>query len=547
MSQVVDPAAYRWNDSGWKGLSLPGQVIYELHIGCFTPDGTWRSAEDRLGFLVETGITVVEVMPVAEFPGEFGWGYDGVQWFAPTRNYGTPDDFRHFVDAAHALGLGVILDVVYNHFGPTGNYAGVFTDAYFSKRHPTEWGAAINYDGEGAEGVRELVTSNAAYWIDEFHLDGLRLDATQAIFDDSPRHVVADLGRAARAAADGRSIIIVAENDDQEIRHVEPPEQGGFGLDGVWNDDFHHAVRVAATGHAEFYYADYTGSVQELLSATQGGYLYQGQYAAAAGRFRGTPALHVPTWRFVHCLENHDQVANSGRGERWSRQTSPGRRRALTALWLLGPATPMFFMGQEFGADSGFLFFADHEPEIAELVRRGRWEFLRRFARVASWRELAELPEPGDRRTFEACRLDWSLVERQPEAWKFHRDLLRLRREDPAISRQDRGELVGSIVTSECLLLRWDAGAEESRLLLVNLGRDLELRPTSEPLLAPPLGRQWRLLFSSEALEYGGGGTAELDVRRWTVPGHTALLLRSAPPAEGESPPVGPAAGAAEG
>jgi maltooligosyltrehalose trehalohydrolase len=539
-SEVVDPTTYQWQDRDWKGLTLPGQVIYEVHIGCFTTEGTWNAAEAKLPYLVETGVTLLQVMPVAEFYGDFGWGYDGVKWYSPTRNYGTPDDMRRFIDAAHGLGLGVILDVVYNHFGPTGNYAGAFTRNYFSERHPTEWGDAINYDGRGANGVRSHVVNNAAYWIDEFHLDGLRLDATQAIFDDSPRHILADLSTAARAAARGRSIVIVAENEPQEIRHVEPIEAGGFGLDGVLNDDFHHACRVAATGHAEFYYADYEGTPQELMASTIGGYLYQGQYAPHAKKYRGTPARHVPTWRFIHCLQNHDQVANSALGLRWSQLTSPGRSRALTTLWLLGPATPMLFMGQEFAARAPFLYFADHEPHLAPLVREGRWNYLRNFARVTGFEGAgAMLHDPSDRKTFEESRIDWKDLETNAADWRLHRDLLRLRRYDPVFARQDRRQLSGSVVHPECLLLRWHDEHQDDRLLLVNLGRDFPWKPAADPLLAPPLNSRWTLTLSSDAMIYGGSGTAALDPENWHIPGHCALLLS---PQNVDGPPVEAAA-----
>src|SRR6185369_15663527 len=256
-SQVVDPAAYRWRDEGWKGVSLPGQVLYELHVGTFTKEGTWAAAARELPALRELGVTVVEVMPVADFAGRFGWGYDGVDLYAPTRLYGTPDDMRAFVDEAHRVGLGVILDVVYNHLGPSGNYLPQFSERYFTDEYATEWGEPFNYDGEDAAPVREFVVANAGYWIAEFHLDGLRLDATQSMHDASPEHVLAALGREARRAAGARSIIVIAENEPQETRLVRPTEQGGYGLDALWNDDFHHSAMVALTGRSEAYYSDY--------------------------------------------------------------------------------------------------------------------------------------------------------------------------------------------------------------------------------------------------------------------------------------------------
>ncbi len=525
-SQVIDPTQFSWTDEEWRGVELKGQVLYEMHIGCFTPEGTWRAAEKLLPHLVDTGVTAIEVMPVAEFDGNFGWGYDGVNWFSPTRLYGTPDDFRHFVNTAHRFGLAVILDVVYNHFGPTGNYFGEFTDTIVSKRHPTEWGDAINFDGEGATQVRNFVSSNAAYWIGEYHLDGLRLDATQAIYDDSSPHILADLSTACRTRAGDRKLMLIAENESQDVRHVERTESRGFGLDGLWNDDFHHACRVAATGHAEYYYSDYAGSPQELISATRYGYLYQGQYTARTNRYRGTPAWHLHGWQFVTFLQNHDQVANSAMGLRLPQLTSPGRYRALTTFWLLGPGTPMLFMGQEFGATTPFRYFADHEVELAELVRKGRWEGLRQFPRIAGWEGgSTNLPDPADQTTFEASKLNWSELDRKQADWLLHRDLLQLRKSDSVFAAQDKSMLQGAVISSECFLLRWHTRTQDDRLMFVNLGRDFRWYPATEPLIAAPLGSRWQLKFSSDDQIYGGSGTALLDTRNWHLPGHAAIVL----------------------
>lgn len=532
-SEVIDPARYAWSDDGWKGVTPRGQVLYELHLGAFTPAGTYAAAIEHLPKLAELGITLIELLPVAEFPGEFGWGYDGVQWFAPTRLYGRPDELRRLIDEAHRLGMGVILDVVYNHFGPSGNYAPAFSDHYLSRKHGTEWGEAINFDGDHCGPVREFVIANGAYWIDEFHFDGLRLDAVQAIHDDSPEHVLTAMQRRARAAAGERGVVFYAEDEWQRVQMVTSPEDGGCGLDGVWNDDFHHSVRVAATGHAEYYYGDYAGTPQELISAIKWGYLYQGQWNPRQNKFRGTPTWDQPAERFVTFLQNHDQVANSAHGLRIDKLTSPGRFRALTTLWLLAANTPLFFQGQEFAASAPFLFFADHEVDLARLVRQGRWEFLRNFDRVAGLPQPMPGTDPESRATFERCKLDWSEWEQHSRTVALHRDLLRLRRDDPVFSSQDASAIHGAVVGPEAFALRYLGQKHGDRLLLVNLGRDLNWRPAAEPLMAPPAGKFWRVIFSSEEPRYGGTGTALLDIKNWRLPGHAAIAL-----APGEEEPA---------
>jgi maltooligosyltrehalose trehalohydrolase len=529
-SEVVDPDAFEWTDAGWPGARLPGQVLYEVHVGTFTPEGDWTAATRELRWLASIGVTLVEVMPVAEFPGDFGWGYDGVDLFAPTRLYGTPDDFRRFVDRAHDEGIGVVLDVVYNHLGPDGNYLREFSDTYFSDHHETEWGEAINYDGPGSSPVRELFAANAAYWVREFHLDGLRLDATQAIFDDGPEHVLALVTRSAREAAGERPIVVIAENEPQHARLVRPPERGGYGIDALWNDDFHHSATVALTGRAEAYYTDYQGTPQELVSALRWGFLYQGQWYAWQNHRRGEPALDVPAPAFVTCIQNHDQVANSRGGERAHRLTTPGRLRAMTALLLLAPGTPMLFQGQEFAASAPFLYFADHEPHLAAGVRKGRMEFLSQFRSLGTPAAQRSLDDPAALTTFVRCKLD--LRERQTNAWAvaLHRDLLRLRRDDPAFRAQARDRMHGAVLAPEAFLLRFLANGGGDRLLLVNLGRDLRLSPLAEPLLAPPAGCRWRVLWSSEDVRYGGAGAPPVDANGegWLVPGHAAVVLAPA-------------------
>lgn len=535
-SQVVDTRRFRWTDKAWRGVPVGRQVIYQLHLGTFTPEGTLAAAMERLPELCELGITTVEFLPLSDFAGTFGWGYDGVNFFAPHRVYGTPDDLHRFVDRAHALGLAVLNDVVYNHFGPDGNYIGKFSPHFVSTRHKTDWGDAVNYDDENAGPVREFVAMNAAYWIAEYHFDGLRLDATQNIYDDSKEHILAVVGRSVREAAPGRTTFVVAENESQDVRLVKPVEEGGYGLDGLWNDDFHHAAIVALTGHSEAYYTDYAGRPQELISALKWGYLYQGQHYAWQRKRRGTSTIGMPAAHFVNYLENHDQVSNVGLAKRLNQLTDVQRLRAATALLLLAPNIPMLFAGQEFASTRPFLFFADHNPDLAPLVQKGRIEFLSQFPRFASGL-AGYLPDPADRRTFEMCKLDWSEREKNAALWAMHRDLLRLRREDPAFDPAKRVALDGAVLDDEGFVMRYFMGGEglDDRLLVFMLGRDLALRPCPEPLLGPPAGHHWAILWSSEDPRYGGGGTPAVDSRSgWNLLGHAAVLLRPEP---GDGPP----------
>jgi maltooligosyltrehalose trehalohydrolase len=503
-SQVVDPSSYAWRDHTWS--ASPPNVIYELHIGTFTREGTYEAARRRIPYLAELGIDLLEVMPIHEFPGRFGWGYDGVDLWAPSRLYGEPDDFRAFVDDAHAHGIGVILDVVYNHFGPDGCYLAQFSPTYFTRDYVNEWGAAVNFDGPGADGVRELVAENAAYWIDEFHLDGLRLDATQSIHDRSPKHILTEIAERARKAAGNREIFLSAENEPQDRRVLTE-----YGLDAMWNDDWHHSARVALTGFREAYYTDYRGTAREFVSMAKHGFLYQGQRYSWQEQRRGTPSLGIAPERMICCLENHDQVANSARGARLRDLASPGALRAMTALLLLQPATPMLFQGQECGARAPFLYFADHEPALASLVAKGRFEFLAQFP---SFHGL-DFAAPHEQATFESCQLDDS--DRDERVVALHRDLLAIRRQQPLTK-----DLDGTALTDECLLLR-----ATDHLLLVNLGPDLHLPIANEPLLAPPLGSpRWTILWSSENPAYGGSGMSQPDTDDgWRIRGQAAVLM----------------------
>src|SRR5688572_1414585 len=527
-SEIIDPASYRWGDRGWKGRPLRGAVLYELHVGTFTPEGTWRAAMDRLPHLVDLGVTHVEVMPVAEFAGRFGWGYDGVFPYAPTRLYGRPDDFKTFIDRAHALGLAVLLDVVYNHLGPNGCVFSRFAKGYFSTRYKSEWGQPLNFDGPGCAPVREYFVRNAGYWIDEFHLDGLRLDATQCIYDASKRHVISEIAAVVRKAGRGRTTLLISENEPQIADMVRPVRSGGYGLDALWNDDFHHSALVALTGRNEAYYGDHQGTPQEFISAARRGFLFQGQRYAWQHQPRGTPTRGIAPEAFVVFIENHDQVANTADGARLHRKTTPGRLRAMTALLLLFPGTPMLFQGQEMAASSPFLYFADHQGEIARNVETGRAGFLAQFPSLDSAEMRSRLPAPNDPATFEKCKLNWNDLERNAGMVALHRDLIRLRRTEEAFRRQSAEFLDGAVLGAESMVLRFDADRDErSRLLIVNLGRDLHARSFAEPLVAPPRGATWKVLWSSEHPAYGGTGIAPPTGGDdgWRIPGHAAIVL----------------------
>jgi maltooligosyltrehalose trehalohydrolase len=540
-SQVVDSRSYLWREREWRGPSLAGAVIYELHVGTFTREGTYVAAARHLRELAELGVSLIEMMPVAEFPGRFGWGYDGVGLFAPYHHYGSADDLRRFIDDAHSFGIGVVLDVVYNHLGPDGNYLRDFSERYF--KGTTEWGEALNFDSEDSGPVRELFTCNAAYWTEEFHFDGLRLDATQQIFDTSTPHIISEIGMRVRAAARERSTVLIAENEPQNGTLVRSLDEGGYGLDGMWNDDFHHSALVAVTGRDEAYYSGYRGTAQEIVSCAKYGFLYQGQwYEWQLGR-RGSPAYDIAPFHLVNFTQNHDQVANAAAGLRVHALTSPARHRAITALLLLLPQTPMLFQGQEFAASTPFLYFADHNPELAKLVRRGRTEFLGQFAHVATPETSARLADPSSESTFLRCKLDWSERHRGDHALTLAlvADLIRLRRSDPTIQRQALsgasatardGVLArpvdGAVVGEEAFVLRYFGETRaHDRLIVVNLGRRLHAAPLAEPLIAPPKDMLWRPIWSSEAPAYGGFGTPPVDTDNggWWLPAESTIVL----------------------
>lgn len=527
-SEVVDPA-FAWRDEAWPGIKRQGLVLYELHVGTFTPEGSFLGVIGQLPYLKDLGVTAITLMPVATFPGRFNWGYDGVALYAPCATYGTPQQLRRLVDEAHAQGLGVILDVVYNHIGPSGNYLSRFSPFYFSNDHPREWGDPINFDGEHSGPVRDFFVQNARYWIDEFHFDGLRLDATQSLHDRSKKHIIREVVEAARAAAAGRSIVVVAENEPQDRIVLTDPQDGGCGADAMWVDDFHHSAKVAVTGRPEAYLSDYKGTAQELVSCALRNALFQGQWCGWQNRPRGTVVSDLPPEQFVFFLENHDQIANQLICARLREHAGEPRTRALTALLLLGPQTPLIFMGQEFFARSPFFYFADHEPELAAKVLEGRRAFLSQFSGIkhALECESAQLSIGED--AFQRSRLDLSERQLHSPALTLHRDLLRLRRDDPLFAGVDRAGIQGATLSRQALALRFiGSGDAGDRLLIVNLGSELRVGTATEPLLAPLAHSRWAPLFSSDAAKYGGtGALIPLGAPFWSLPGQSAFVLRS--------------------
>jgi maltooligosyltrehalose trehalohydrolase len=430
-SRTVDHAAFSWTDAAWQAPALADAVIYELHIGTFTAGGTFAAAIERLGDLVDLGVTHVEVMPIAEFSGRRGWGYDGVDLYAPHHAYGGPSGFKAFVDAAHGRGLAVVLDVVYNHLGPAGNYLGEF-GPYFTDRYRSPWGPAVNFDGPGSDEVRRFVCDNACMWLRDYHVDALRIDAVHALFDMSAVHILEQLASAVAQLARtlGRPLALIAESDLNDPRVVRPPALGGYGIDAQWNDDFHHALHALLTGERDGYYADF-GRIGDVAAALTQGYVFAGRYSAFRGRSHGRPPTGVSGSAFVGFLQNHDQIGNRALGERSSQLMTPGQLAIGAALVLTAPGVPLLFQGEEWGGSTPFQYFTAHEDaRLAAAVRDGR---RREFARF-DW-NADEVPDPQDEVTFLRSRLDWSERTRSPhrELLAWHRDLIALRRGTPAL------------------------------------------------------------------------------------------------------------------
>jgi maltooligosyltrehalose trehalohydrolase len=488
-SRVVDASAYAWRDAAWHGRPILGGVVYELHIGTFTPEGTFDAAIARLDHLVDLGVAAIEVLPIAAFSGRHGWGYDGVALYAVHDPYGGPDGFRRFVDAAHQRGLAVIVDAVYNHLGPSGNYLRDF-GPYFTDTHHTPWGDAVNYDAANSDEVRRLVLDNATMWLRDYHCDGLRLDAVHAIKDDSAVHLLEQLASTvdALSAQLGRPLTLIAESDLNDPRLIRSREAGGYGLHAQWSDDFHHALHAALTGETAGYYTDF-GPLSAVADTLHHSWFFGGRWSSFRGRTHGRPyPLEQSPRQLLGYLQTHDQVGNRARGERSAALMPDGLLRVGAALVLTSPYTPMLFMGEEWGASTPWLYFTDHDdPDLAASVRDGRRTEFKEFG----WRP-EDVPDPQDPRTLEASRLDWAELDKQPHRalLDWHRALIALRRQEPDL-------ITGATSVSYDEDARWLVVRRGSLAVACNLA-------TAEQTLPLPGGTESVLLASADAPEPTG-------------------------------------------
>jgi maltooligosyltrehalose trehalohydrolase len=536
-SEVIDPARFAWTDAGWKGIAPADLAIYELHVGTFSPEGTFEGVTARLPRLAELGVTAIELMPVGDFPGRRNWGYDGVDLFAPARWYGRPDDLRRLVDEAHRLGLAVLLDVVYNHLGPDGNYLGMFSPYYFSAHHTTAWGPAVNLDGERSRPVREFFVENALHWVHEYHLDGLRLDATHHLFDEGPRHFLAELTTRVRESAPDRALHLIAEDPRNLAAMLRAEPEGGWGLDAVWSDDFHHQLRRYLTGDDEGVFRDFRGHVPDLVATLNKGWLFCGEYSTHRGYHRGTDPTGIAPRRFVFTIQNHDRIGNRAFGERLNHQVDLATYRAAGALLLASAATPLLFMGQEWAATAPFLFFTDHNEELGRRVKEGRrheFRHYRAFADPALWEKVPDIQAES---TFLACKLDWSERDREPHAstLRLYEALLALRRTEPALRSARCGGFEAVALDADSLLLRRDADDGPSLWVVVRLrGSGVDALEGH----APAERWRWEVVLTTEDAPFAPDPTPpriDLSGRAPVVwferPG--AALLRSRPVAAG--------------
>ncbi len=512
-TRIVRADDFAWTDGDWHGLAMADAIIYELHIGTFTPGGTFEAAIERLPYLQSLGVTAIELMPVSQFPGTRNWGYDGAALYAVQQSYGGPAGLKRLVDAAHREGLAVFLDVVYNHVGPEGNYLSEF-GPYFSERSSTFWGEGFNLDGPDSDEVRRFIVENALYWITEYHLDGLRLDAADRIVDLSAVHILEELGDAVhnRSAELGRSTLVIAESDANDPRFLRPASQGGYGLDAQWSDDFHHAVHVALTGERHGYYQDFhhTGAVAKALAQR---FVNDGRHSPYRRRRHGRPALDIPADRFVVCVQNHDQVGNRARGERLSVLVTRDALRLAAAILLLPPYVPLLFMGEEYGETAPFLYFVSHTDDaLMAAVREGRRKEFAAFA----W--TGEVPDPGAEATFDASKLVWERAARpgHAELLALYRDLVALRRREPLLRPGQAPVRVTSNAPEGLVGMALAAGHR----------RIAAYFNFSEETVSMPLGRgDWRVGLSTDDAAYGGAGRSGIEAAQASLSPRSALVV----------------------
>jgi maltooligosyltrehalose trehalohydrolase len=505
-SEVIDPDAFRWLDATWRGRKWEEAVIYELHVGAFTPLGTFAAASERLGYLADLGITAIELMPVSDFPGRRNWGYDGVYPFAPDSSYGRPEDLKNLIQSAHSHGIMVLLDVVHNHFGPEGNYLGSYAPQFFTDRHHTPWGNGINFDGPDNTPVRQFFIHNALYWLNEYHFDGLRLDAVHAIVDDSELDILTEMAEVIRGATLGRQVHLIVENDRNQACYLERTARCvPQTYTAQWNDDIHHALHVLTTNENDGYYSDYAERpIDQLGRCLVEGFAYQGETSAFRnGAIRGEPSTGLPLTAFVSFLQNHDQIGNRAFGERIVKLADARAVRAASTILLLAPSPPMLFMGEEFGAETPFLFFCDFEKDLAAAVTEGRRNEFAHFTRFGNAAERERIPDPNAAATFESCRLHWNDLTQSPhKEWlDFHRQLLKLRSEYivPRLSGACRLKANYEVHGTRGLNVHWTFADNSNLVLLANLGTDPLTVPTFPGLQVIYATEQ----VSAEALQRG--------------------------------------------
>jgi maltooligosyltrehalose trehalohydrolase len=509
-SEVVDPSQFDWTDDNWTGLEMERLILYELHVGTFSPEGTFDGVRKKLGHLRDLGVTAIELMPVADFPGNRGWGYDGVDLFAPARCYGKPDDFRQLVDDAHAMNIGVFLDVVYNHLGPEGAYLGAFSPYYFSPRHQSPWGDAVNLDDKHCQPVRDFFIENALHWIHEYHIDGLRLDATHALVDDSPTHFLQELSERVHASLPKeRKVHLIAEDDRNEKKLIQPADQGGYGLDAVWADDFHHQVRRMLAGDDDGYFKDFTGTAADLAQTIREGWFYTGQDSAFRKAPRGTKTKGILPHQFVHCIQNHDQVGNRALGDRLNSKIDPTVFRAVSALLLLSPATPLIFMGQEWAASTPFCYFTDHPEALGKAVTEGRRNEFRHFKAFSNPKSRRTIPDPQALSTFLNCKLNWDECNGDYHAGtlRLYRELLNLRKTEPALQKKEKSKFEVDALGKNILALKRETSNQASLLVVSCLQDSGRVNLGTLPVTRPPDRSQWRLLLTTEDNSFTGSSS----------------------------------------